>query len=199
MSNPTLEQLLNDIEADGYINEPIGGGNPYYRCYNCQISDLQINGRLGGHAEWCEWAIEQKRRIIAETVLADTTEENLELKEAIRHKIDKDFYTYRLKKLPTKSFAVHMTKGEDGRIHENVGWVVSQDLNSDHSFVHLMFCNGNVWYKPVSEVRLLRKDERYKIGCELAWRVLMRHGISKGGYMSRNTKFGAVSRRWGGQ
>lgn len=38
-----------------YENEPIGGGNPYYRCKHCKVSDPQINGRIEGHAEWCEY------------------------------------------------------------------------------------------------------------------------------------------------
>lgn len=36
-----------------YENEPIGGGNPYYRCVHCQISDPQINGRIEGHCPTC--------------------------------------------------------------------------------------------------------------------------------------------------
>lgn len=39
----------------GYANEPIGGGNPYYRCVHCKISDPSINGRLEGHLSSCEY------------------------------------------------------------------------------------------------------------------------------------------------
>jgi hypothetical protein len=39
----------------GYENEPIGGGNPYYRCVHCKISDPQINGEVSNHAESCEY------------------------------------------------------------------------------------------------------------------------------------------------
>lgn len=39
-----------------YPNEPIGGGNPYYRCCACGVSDPQINGRLEGHLPSCSWA-----------------------------------------------------------------------------------------------------------------------------------------------
>lgn len=38
-----------------YPNEPIGGGNPYYRCVYCNISDPAINGRIEGHASSCEY------------------------------------------------------------------------------------------------------------------------------------------------
>ena len=38
-----------------YPNEPIGGGNPYWRCVSCKRSDPEINGRLEGHLEWCEF------------------------------------------------------------------------------------------------------------------------------------------------
>lgn len=36
-----------------YQNEPIGEGNPYYRCVHCKRSDPDINGRLEGHESWC--------------------------------------------------------------------------------------------------------------------------------------------------
>ena len=38
-----------------YGREPIGGGNPYYRCVNCKVSAPEINGRLEGHRHWCEY------------------------------------------------------------------------------------------------------------------------------------------------
>lgn len=40
-----------------YPTEPIGGGNPYYRCKYCKISDPQINGNLKNHANDCEYRI----------------------------------------------------------------------------------------------------------------------------------------------
>lgn len=40
-----------------YENEPIGGGNPYYRCIHCKVSDPQINGRLNGHLNYCKYRI----------------------------------------------------------------------------------------------------------------------------------------------
>lgn len=38
-----------------YENEPIGGGNPYYRCIHCKRSDPEINGRIKGHEPWCKY------------------------------------------------------------------------------------------------------------------------------------------------
>jgi hypothetical protein len=38
-----------------YETEPIGGGNPYYRCVHCKRSDPEINGRLDRHMSWCEY------------------------------------------------------------------------------------------------------------------------------------------------
>lgn len=45
-----------------YPNEPIGDGNPYYRCCACGLSDPQINGRLSGHATDCAWRRSQEDR-----------------------------------------------------------------------------------------------------------------------------------------
>jgi len=38
-----------------YETEPIGGGNPYYRCIYCKRSDPEINGSLDGHESWCKY------------------------------------------------------------------------------------------------------------------------------------------------
>ena len=38
-----------------FPNEPIGNGNPYYRCSSCKISEPQINGSLEGHLDYCEF------------------------------------------------------------------------------------------------------------------------------------------------
>jgi hypothetical protein len=43
-----------------YENEPIGGGNPYYRCVHCKRSDPEINGRLEGHESWCQYRLAQE-------------------------------------------------------------------------------------------------------------------------------------------
>ncbi len=69
------ESLLPKLEEkyhDDYPNEPIGDGNPYYRCSHCGISDPQINGTIENHAESCEYRIdkESKKRKVNEDTLA---------------------------------------------------------------------------------------------------------------------------------
>jgi hypothetical protein len=46
-----------------YPSEPIGGGNPYYRCKHCKRSAPEINGDVYGHYEWCAWRKEQERTV----------------------------------------------------------------------------------------------------------------------------------------
>jgi len=46
-----------------YPTEPIGGGNPYYRCKSCGVSDPEINGRLDGHRSDCEWILNKKKEV----------------------------------------------------------------------------------------------------------------------------------------
>lgn len=41
-----------------YPSVPIGGGNPYYCCSYCEISDPQINGSLSGHHKHCRYRLE---------------------------------------------------------------------------------------------------------------------------------------------
>lgn len=36
-----------------YPTEPIGNGNPYYRCVYCKISDPEINGAIERHSISC--------------------------------------------------------------------------------------------------------------------------------------------------
>lgn len=40
---------------NNYPQEPIGGGNPYFRCVSCKLSAPQINGRLENHESWCSY------------------------------------------------------------------------------------------------------------------------------------------------
>ena len=49
-----------------YPNEPIGGGNPYYRCQHCGVSDPEINGRLEGHRESCEYRLKKEAEVRAQ-------------------------------------------------------------------------------------------------------------------------------------
>ena len=56
-----------------YPSSSIGGGNPYYACDACGISDPVINGTLEGHAPWCSWRKEQERKL--ELATADFREQ----------------------------------------------------------------------------------------------------------------------------
>ena len=47
---------------DDYPTEPIGGGNPYYRCSHCKVSVTEINGYLERHSEWCEYRINKMKK-----------------------------------------------------------------------------------------------------------------------------------------
>lgn len=47
---------------DDYDKEPIGKGNPYYRCSSCKRPVPEINGRLEGHSEHCEYLEKVKTR-----------------------------------------------------------------------------------------------------------------------------------------
>ena len=55
--------MPNDLYNSEYPKEPIGGGNPYYKCSSCGASDPQINGMLEGHFDNCEWAYEKKKEL----------------------------------------------------------------------------------------------------------------------------------------
>lgn len=48
----------------GYPTKPCGGGNPYYECVHCGVTDPEINGKLENHATHCKWRceIESNRR-----------------------------------------------------------------------------------------------------------------------------------------
>lgn len=49
------------IYFTGFETEPVGGGNPYYRCIHCKRSVPQINGQLDRHDADCKYrqAVEQ--------------------------------------------------------------------------------------------------------------------------------------------
>lgn len=51
---------FKDEYCTDYPSEPIGADNPYYCCSSCGRSDPQINGRLDGHHDFCEWAKKKK-------------------------------------------------------------------------------------------------------------------------------------------
>ena len=46
-----------------YPTEPMGGGNPYYCCVYCKVTDPQINGRIEGHNKNCEYRLEKERNL----------------------------------------------------------------------------------------------------------------------------------------
>jgi hypothetical protein len=52
-----VDVQLESVYDFDYPNEPIGGGNPYYCCKYCKVSDPQINGKLENHRTWCEYRI----------------------------------------------------------------------------------------------------------------------------------------------
>lgn len=80
-----------------YPTEPSGGGNPYYRCIFCKITDPQINGRLNGHSETCAYRKKEeillldpetrieKLAIIFEEELKDSEDGDKLNQEQIRH------------------------------------------------------------------------------------------------------------------
>lgn len=45
------------VYYNDYDNQPIGGGNPYYQCSSCGVSDPQINGTLTGHSRSCKYRL----------------------------------------------------------------------------------------------------------------------------------------------
>ena len=46
-----------------YPTEPIGGGNPYYRCKCCKRSVPEINGALEKHEVTCSYRIKKEAAI----------------------------------------------------------------------------------------------------------------------------------------
>lgn len=43
-----------------YPKEPIGGGNPYWCCSSCKLSDPQINGDINNHTFTCSYRQEKQ-------------------------------------------------------------------------------------------------------------------------------------------
>lgn len=54
---------MSDVYYHDYENEPIGGGNPYWRCVHCKRSDPEINGRLEGHDPDCEYRLKKEAEL----------------------------------------------------------------------------------------------------------------------------------------
>lgn len=55
LSKTDVKNKIDSTYYCDYPTEPIGGGNPYYRCAHCGVSDPEINGSLYKHMEWCEY------------------------------------------------------------------------------------------------------------------------------------------------
>lgn len=68
-----------------YPTEPSGGGNPYYRCVYCKITDPQINGRLNGHTTNCAYRKKEEMLLLEPEIrmekLADIFEEEIKENE----------------------------------------------------------------------------------------------------------------------
>jgi hypothetical protein len=58
-----------------YPNEPIGGGNPYYRCSFCKLSDPQINGEINNHTFTCEYRKQKQGYTLSSDQLYDLLDE----------------------------------------------------------------------------------------------------------------------------
>lgn len=43
-----------------YETEPIGEGNPYYRCIHCKRSDPEINGQISKHLPDCLYRLDKE-------------------------------------------------------------------------------------------------------------------------------------------
>lgn len=48
---------------DDFETEPIGDGNPYYRCISCKRSVPEINGYIERHLETCEYRIKKEKEL----------------------------------------------------------------------------------------------------------------------------------------
>lgn len=45
---------------EDFPQEPIGGDNPYWMCSHCKRAVPEINYRLEGHLDWCEYRLEKE-------------------------------------------------------------------------------------------------------------------------------------------
>ena len=74
----------------GYPSEPIGGGNPYYRCVHCKISDPQINGTIKNHAPDCEYRLSKENNMseTKKTVSDLTWEEKMTILELMGWEVE---------------------------------------------------------------------------------------------------------------
>lgn len=60
--------FMNSETYFNYPNEPIGGGNPYWRCSSCKRSDPEINGQLTRHLENCDFRKSIELKLTTKTI-----------------------------------------------------------------------------------------------------------------------------------
>lgn len=58
-----------------YPKESIGGGNPYYCCSSCKLSDPQINGEINNHVFTCAYRQEKQGYKLSADQLYDLLDE----------------------------------------------------------------------------------------------------------------------------
>ena len=61
-----LKELYEECNED-YNSEPIGGGNPYYRCVDCEQSAPNIS--IHGHNANCSWLKRNKAALVLKKVI----------------------------------------------------------------------------------------------------------------------------------
>lgn len=121
-----------------YETEPIGGGNPYYRCVHCKMSDPAINGRLEGHRSECAYRL-AKEKGMSYPLAAPGNECSIIFSDATS---------------PVDTEGCHLPQGHDGP-HEFVAkdgvvWCWETDLSCNCE--HCLECEGDYcsvyWKKP---------------------------------------------------
>ena len=60
---PTPPKEFIQTWFEDFPKEPIGGGNPYWMCCYCNRAVPEINYRLEGHADWCQYRIDKEKEI----------------------------------------------------------------------------------------------------------------------------------------
>jgi len=62
-------KLYEDKYPDNWFadfpTKKIGRGNPYYQCIHCKRAVPEINYRLEGHDEWCQYRIDKTNLLLA--------------------------------------------------------------------------------------------------------------------------------------
>jgi len=59
-----MEDVMEEEYHSDYPSVPTNDrSNPYYMCAHCGETDPAINGRIEGHAEWCEYRIRKEAEV----------------------------------------------------------------------------------------------------------------------------------------